>query len=144
MHDEPRRLPDDLAAEIAHAMDHPETLVDATEILELDDPELAADLREARSHPERRTRMVLRAQDHFADPANVEAYRAEADAISGSASIARPSPGEWEAFKTRALADLGLTYAELEQQARDSRFTSTAARQLWIVIGDERSGGREQ
>lgn len=138
MTDEPRRLPDDLSAEIADAMDHPETLVDASDILELDDPELAADLREAREHPERRTRMVLRARDHFADPANVEAYRAEADAISGSDSIARPSPGEWGAFKSRTLAELGLTYAELEQQAREGRFVSAAARELWIVIGDER------
>jgi hypothetical protein len=52
--------------------------------------------------------------------------------------VSRPSRDEWEAFKDEALAELGLTYQELEQQARDRAFTSPEARRLWVVIGDER------
>ncbi|MCZ4602902.1 hypothetical protein O3S80_03775 [Streptomyces sp. Lzd4kr] len=45
---------------------------------------------------------------------------------------------EWLAGCRRALADLGLTYSELERQARDrgGNFTSAQAHVLWVSIGD--------
>jgi hypothetical protein len=45
---------------------------------------------------------------------------------------------EWLAGCRRALADLGLTYGELERQARDrgGNFTSAQAQVLWVSIGD--------
>ncbi|MEU1459769.1 hypothetical protein ABZ467_03565 [Streptomyces sp. NPDC005727] len=35
----------------------------------------------------------------------------------------------------RALDDLGLTYAELREQAREGDFTSSQAHALWVSIG---------
>jgi len=35
----------------------------------------------------------------------------------------------------KALARLGLTYAELEDQARRRNFTTAQARSLWVTIG---------
>jgi hypothetical protein len=45
---------------------------------------------------------------------------------------------EWLAGARRALAKLGLTYAELERQARDrgGNFVSAQAHVLWVSIGD--------
>lgn len=45
---------------------------------------------------------------------------------------------EWLAGCRRALADLGLTYTELERQAweRGGNFTSAQAHVLWVSIGD--------
>jgi hypothetical protein len=43
---------------------------------------------------------------------------------------------EWTAMIARDLMELGLTYEELQRQARESDFTSSAARHLWVVIGD--------
>jgi hypothetical protein len=45
---------------------------------------------------------------------------------------------EWLAGVRRALANLGLTYAELERQARDrgGNFVSAQAQVLWVSIGD--------
>lgn len=43
-----------------------------------------------------------------------------------------------EEFRTaarQALEELGLTYAELEEQARERDFTSAAAHALWVSIG---------
>lgn len=44
---------------------------------------------------------------------------------------------EWLAGCRRALADLGLTYTELERQARDrgGTFVSAQAQVLWVSIG---------
>jgi hypothetical protein len=44
-----------------------------------------------------------------------------------------------EEFRTaaqRALAELGLTYAELREQARRRDFSSAQAHVLWVSIGD--------
>lgn len=45
---------------------------------------------------------------------------------------------EWLAGCRRALANLGLTYTELEWQARDrgGNFESAQAQVLWVSIGD--------
>jgi hypothetical protein len=45
---------------------------------------------------------------------------------------------EWLAGARRALANLGLTYTELERQARDrgGNFVSAQAQVLWVSIGD--------
>lgn len=45
---------------------------------------------------------------------------------------------EWLAGCHRALTDLGLTYTELERQARDrgGNFVSAQAHVLWVSIGD--------
>ena len=45
---------------------------------------------------------------------------------------------EWLDGCRRALANLGLTYAELERQARDrgGNFESAQAHVLWVSIGD--------
>lgn len=42
---------------------------------------------------------------------------------------------EFRAAARRALDELGLTYAELEEQARKRDFTSAAAHALWVSIG---------
>jgi hypothetical protein len=43
---------------------------------------------------------------------------------------------EWHDGARAALARLGLTYAELEDQARRRDFTSAQAHSLWTSIGD--------
>jgi hypothetical protein len=45
------------------------------------------------------------------------------------------SEEEFRADAQRALAELGLTYAELEAQARNRDFTSARAHALWVSIG---------
>ncbi|MDT0381616.1 hypothetical protein RM572_22915 [Streptomyces sp. DSM 42041] len=42
---------------------------------------------------------------------------------------------EFEEAARRSLAELGLTYAELEQQAEQRHFTSARAHALWVSIG---------
>lgn len=42
---------------------------------------------------------------------------------------------EFRASAEHALAELGLTYAELEEQARERDFTSARAHALWVSIG---------
>jgi hypothetical protein len=45
------------------------------------------------------------------------------------------STEEFHASAKRSLRELGLTYAELEQQAQDRHFNSAAAHALWVSIG---------
>ncbi len=52
-----------------------------------------------------------------------------------SDDVIRPTQDEWDALVARSLAELGITYDELAEQARTSRFQSTEAKQLWIAIG---------
>jgi hypothetical protein len=42
---------------------------------------------------------------------------------------------EFHAAARRALDDLGLTYAELKEQARRRDFSSAQAHSLWVAIG---------
>ncbi|WP_225320658.1 hypothetical protein [Streptomyces luteolifulvus] len=45
------------------------------------------------------------------------------------------SAEEFRAAAEQALDELGLTYAELEQQARQRDFSSAQAHALWVSIG---------
>lgn len=54
------------------------------------------------------------------------------------ARVLRPSPAEWDAFVVADLAALGLTYEQLAEQARTGRYESTAARELWVLIGSKK------
>lgn len=45
------------------------------------------------------------------------------------------SAEEFHASARRSLDDLGLTYAQLEQQADEHHFTSAQAHALWVSIG---------
>lgn len=45
------------------------------------------------------------------------------------------SQAEFEAAARRALADLGLTYEQLAEQARRGDFGSSQAHALWVSIG---------
>ncbi|MFJ3289958.1 hypothetical protein ACIPMW_32320 [Streptomyces sp. NPDC086669] len=42
---------------------------------------------------------------------------------------------EFRAAAQQALDELGLTYAELEEQARSRDFSSAQAHALWVSIG---------
>lgn len=42
---------------------------------------------------------------------------------------------EFHAAASKALARLGLTYAQLEDQARRRDFTTAQAHSLWVSIG---------
>lgn len=45
------------------------------------------------------------------------------------------SEDEFREAAQQALAGLGLTYAELEEQARNRDFSSAQAHSLWVSIG---------
>lgn len=45
------------------------------------------------------------------------------------------SAEEFHASARRSLSDLGLTYAQLREQAQDRHFTSAQAHALWVSIG---------
>lgn len=45
------------------------------------------------------------------------------------------SDEEYQVAAQRALDELGLTYAQLEEQARSGYFTSAQAHALWVSIG---------
>lgn len=44
------------------------------------------------------------------------------------------SAEEWEAARQHALDDVGLTYEELEAQAKRRRFSSLKARKVWLLV----------
>jgi hypothetical protein len=50
--------------------------------------------------------------------------------------VLKPSPADWTDFVQRELGELGIDMAELRRQARERDFQSTAARELWVVVGD--------
>jgi hypothetical protein len=45
------------------------------------------------------------------------------------------SDADYRDAAQRALDELGLTYAELREQAREGDFTSSQAHALWVSIG---------
>ncbi|MEU7717318.1 hypothetical protein [Streptomyces tibetensis] len=45
------------------------------------------------------------------------------------------SDADYRDAAQRALDELGLTYAELEEQAKEGSFTSSRAHALWVSIG---------
>jgi hypothetical protein len=46
------------------------------------------------------------------------------------------SPEEYHGARKRALAELGMTYDELAEEARRRDFSSGIARELWVMIGE--------
>jgi hypothetical protein len=50
--------------------------------------------------------------------------------------VVRPSGREWRDGVERELKALGLTYAELAEQARKRDFQSAEAMNLWVIIGE--------
>jgi hypothetical protein len=51
-------------------------------------------------------------------------------------AIHRPTAQEWREARDKALAEAGLTYAELAKQARTRNFQSAQALSLWVTFGD--------
>ena len=50
--------------------------------------------------------------------------------------VLQPSQSEWDDGVQRALDELGLTYADLRQQALSRDFQSPEAMNLWVIIGE--------
>jgi hypothetical protein len=50
--------------------------------------------------------------------------------------VLKPSPADWTDFVQRELDELGIDLSELRRQARERDFQSTAARELWVMVGD--------
>lgn len=50
----------------------------------------------------------------------------------------RMSPDEWSQAVQRALSELGMTYEQLAEEARQRDFRSARARRLWVIIGGPR------
>lgn len=42
---------------------------------------------------------------------------------------------EWDQAKRRALAELGMTFEDLAEEARRREFRNARARRLWVIIG---------
>ena len=51
-------------------------------------------------------------------------------------AVAVVSEDELRRFREASLRALGLTFAELEEQAKQGSFTSDRARLTWMVIAD--------
>ncbi|NMO57490.1 hypothetical protein HH310_40765 [Actinoplanes sp. TBRC 11911] len=64
---------------------------------------------------------------------------ATASQADDEVQVFKPSKDDWADFVQQELAALGITLAELRRQARERDFQSTAARELWVMIGDSRS-----
>ncbi|MFE4701434.1 hypothetical protein ACFRIC_30670 [Streptomyces sp. NPDC056738] len=64
-----------------------------------------------------------------------EASPAESDGLVYDDVVVEVTTEEFHAAVRGSLARLGLTYAELEDQARRRDFTSAQAQSLWVSIG---------
>jgi len=53
--------------------------------------------------------------------------------------VLQPTPADWTDFVQHELDELGIDLAELRRQARERDFQSTAARELWVMVGDSKS-----
>ena len=65
------------------------------------------------------------------------AGQGETKADEQDAEVTELSSDEWKAAVVKGLQRVGLTRAELQQQAQEKNFSSTEARKLWMIIGDE-------
>lgn len=65
-------------------------------------------------------------------PARAEHLSVDPDDVE----VIELSGAEYQAAVKRALRSLGLTYAELRDQARRREFSSPRAQMLWVAIGD--------
>lgn len=59
------------------------------------------------------------------------------DLITENDDVEIASDDDVRAGVTRALAELGLTYNELEAQAREGSFSSERARLTWFMISPD-------
>jgi hypothetical protein len=64
-----------------------------------------------------------------------EAFRPEPEGLVDDDVVIEVTTEEFHAAVRTSLARLGLTYAELEDQARRRDFTSAQAQVLWVSIG---------
>jgi hypothetical protein len=53
--------------------------------------------------------------------------------------VLQPTQADWTDFVQHELGELGIDMDELRRQARDRDFQSTAARELWVMVGDSKS-----
>ena len=56
-------------------------------------------------------------------------------AVAPADSVTVMSVEEWREAARQALKRLDLTYEQLQQQASERNFASTAARKLWMLVG---------
>jgi hypothetical protein len=54
---------------------------------------------------------------------------------AGDVEVFEVTSDEYDRAVKVALADLGLTYRQLERQARRGHFSSLQARKVWLAIG---------
>ncbi|PKT67569.1 hypothetical protein CW362_39825 [Streptomyces populi] len=64
-----------------------------------------------------------------------EPNRVDTDTVADDDVVIEVTEAEFHAAARASLARLGLTYAELEDQARRRNFTSAQAQSLWVSIG---------
>jgi hypothetical protein len=56
--------------------------------------------------------------------------------------VLTPSEADWTNFVRQELDELGIGLPELRQQALERDFQSTAARELWVMVGDDQGRPR--
>jgi hypothetical protein len=61
--------------------------------------------------------------------------RAAAVPAPEDVQVLKPTQADWTEFVQRELDELGIDMSELERQARERDFQSTAARELWVMVG---------
>lgn len=59
--------------------------------------------------------------------------------VRDDVQVLQPSPADWTNFVQHELDELGIDLAELRRQAADRDFQSTAARELWVMVGDSKA-----
>jgi hypothetical protein len=59
--------------------------------------------------------------------------------VRDDVQVLQPSQADWTDFVQHELEELGIDMAELRRQARERDFQSTAARELWVMVGDSKS-----
>jgi hypothetical protein len=69
-------------------------------------------------------------------PWKAEMTSQAAQPLDTEATIHEPSAQEWERARDAALAEVGLTYDELAEQARTRNFQSARALSLWVTFGN--------
>lgn len=78
----------------------------------------------------------------YTDPSEAIAMTPPSAALATSSratkepiKVIKMSKRQWRKAANARLNELGLTYDELERQAEQRNFVSTAARKLWYLIG---------
>jgi hypothetical protein len=55
--------------------------------------------------------------------------------MAENVEVIEVSPTEYRKARDAALKELGMTYSELQAEARTGKFRSLRARKLWLAIG---------